>query len=79
MTIKWFLVNMFEKEIITRHHIMMTDGTIKSYDLMNNKFNINVNDYLLLQGIVSCIKKCSEKEISQLHTDDIYGRLLSIQ
>ena len=27
--------------------------------------------YILLQGIVSCIKKCSEKEISQFHTDDI--------
>ena len=40
-------------------------------EIITNQFNINVNDYLLLQGIVSCIKKCSDKEISQLHTDDI--------
>ena len=42
-------------------HIMMPDDTMKSYDTMENQFNINVNDYLLLQGIVSCIKKCIEK------------------
>ena len=70
----FFCKSLFGKGVVTANQILKPDKNVKEYEVLHNDFEVTANEYLILLGVYSSIRKISDFRVEQVG-DDIIEKL----